>query len=708
MQLLVNAQGVRIAYLEKRQQQLRRVCEIQSRLAQADFNLDDFMQTVVDLLHDLTGSGGVVIELVEGDEMVYRAADAGHAKHLGLRLRRSGSLSGLCVEQQEVLHCADAEADPRVDRDACRAVGVRSMICAPLLEEGLPVGVLKAFDPRPGAFSEDDIDTLRLLAGMLGSALGVRLAFHHRQALLDERVETLAMLSQARDAALEKARRADMAETIAGLGHWRYDVLAKESSWSATMCDLHAVPRGQAPSAEAVGAMIHPDDRARVGRHIRDCLEQGAGCERVVFQLCRADGVWRYLEASIAAELDPAGAPIALVGVLRDVTAEKARELELHDARRAAESAARVKADFLANMTHELRTPLTAVLGFSRLIEKQAGLPEEALLHIGRVLNAGEALMFTINDLLDFSKLEAGQVEIRPRPTSPVALVHEAADLLAVQATEKRIALDVEVQPGVPPSIVADPERVRQVLLNLVGNALKFTDQGRVLVRLRRADSGAALEFSVSDTGSGMTPAAVDGLFQRFAQVDGGQTGERRGTGLGLAICKGLVEAMGGVIAVESKLGVGSCFWFTLPLQISDETIPAPTLEDETALMAGCRVLVVDDNPANRMLVRSILTTFGVLVTEACDGVEAVAMAGQGDFDVVLMDLRMPGLDGESAARRIRAEGGLRASAPILAFSADRDIDLQDGLFLSAVAKPIDPEALLLAVARGCRQPVIA
>ena len=793
------------------------------------------MQTAVDLLKDLVGSDGVVVELVDGDEMVYRATDRDHSRRLGLRLKRSDSLSGLCVERREVLYCADSETDSRVDRAACRVVGVRSMICAPLLEEDRPVGVLKAFDPSPHAFSEDDIETLKLMAETLGAALGWRLALHHRQNLLDERVQTLAELSLARDAAEEKARRADMAETIAGLGHWRYDITTRETYWSPTMCDIHGVPRGEAPAPSTVVAMIHPDDRPTVGRHVREGLDRGVGAERIVFRLYRADGELRHLEASTTVEIDASGAPVALVGVvrditqlrqvidalaesearyrllannardliihidldgrltylspsalerigrtakeligcsaldfvhpdhvdqvraaiaaqmspdgpapseriefqglrpdglevwlearpvaafdpatgaltgvtdvIRDVTRRHAKEAELRDARRAAESAARVKAEFLANMTHELRTPLTAVLGFSRLIEKQVGLPDETRLHIGRVMNAGEALMFTINDLLDFSKLEAGQVEIRPRPISLAALVRETADLLIVQAAEKRLALEVEIGADVPEMVLADPDRIRQVLLNLVGNALKFTDQGHVKLRLRRAEE--ELEFSVLDTGLGLAPEALAGLFQRFAQVDGGHSEERRGTGLGLAICKGLIEAMGGMIAVESTLGQGSCFWFNLPLRIAHEAAP-PTVEDEAASVAGRRVLVVDDNLANRLLVRSILSTFGVLVWEASDGLEAVEMTGRDDYDLVLMDLRMPGLDGVEAARRILAAAGAGPSTPVLAFSADREIDLHDGLFQGAVAKPIDPEALLLAVARACRTPAMA
>jgi PAS domain S-box-containing protein len=829
MQLLVTAEDKRIAYLERRQRQLLRICEMQSRLAKANFNLSDFMQVAVDQLKDLIDADGVVVELVEGAEMVYRATDAAHAEHLGLRLSRSDSLSGLCVARREVLHCVDSESDPRVDREACRAVGIRAMICAPLFEDEQAVGALKAFSPRADAFSDDDVEALALVADTLGAALGKRLAHQNRQTLMDERAETLAMLSKARDVAEERARRAEMAESMGGLGHWRYDIASQESTWSPLMCDIHGVPRGAAPPSQMVAAMIHPDDRERVGRHMRQGLERRTGSESVVFRIRRADGEERYLEASTAVELDASGAPAALVGaardvterrlaaqvlaqsearyrlladnardmivhadlegrltyvspsarektgrpaeawvgcsildfahpdhveqfkaaialqmkaerperadrvefrglhadgreiwlearpvaafdpitgaltgvtdVIRDVTTRHIHEAELRDARREAESAARVKAEFLANMTHELRTPLTAVLGFSRLIEKQPDLTAETRLHLGRVLSAGEALLYTINDILDFSKLEAGQVEIRPRPASVRALARETIDLLMVQAAEKRIDLRLEIADETPELVLVDPERIRQVLLNLVGNAVKFTDEGEVCLSIKPGTGVDRLEFSVSDTGPGVPTERLARLFQRFSQVDGGHSTSQPGTGLGLAICKGLVEAMGGEIGVESQLGQGSRFWFVLSAPVAADAAP---IEDGAAGVAGRRVLVVDDNAANRMLVRSILSTFGALVEEASDGLEAVAMAGRGGFDLVLMDLRMPGLDGVEAARRIRAASGPGSRAPILAFSADREVDLCDGLFLDVVAKPIDPEALLLAVARGC------
>ena len=250
---------------------------------------------------------------------------------------------------------------------------------------------------------------------------------------------------------------------------------------------------------------------------------------------------------------------------------------------------------------------------------------------------------------------------------------------------------------------MVDPDRLRQLMLNLVGNAVKFTEAGTITVTLAPSADGASLEFSVADTGPGISPEGARQLFVRFSQVEGG--GEGGGAGLGLAICKGLVDAMGGRIGVESAPGAGARFWFALPLVAAEDDARVQNdAEDYAARVDGRSVLVADDNAANRVLLRTILQAFNIEVAEACDGGEAVDLADRRDFDLILMDLRMPGLDGEGAARRIRAMpakvlGG--RSPPILAFSADRDPVLDPALFQGAVPKPIEPQTLLAAMAQA-------
>jgi PAS domain S-box-containing protein len=678
-------------YLERRNRHLLEICRAQSRLVAADFDLDEFMQMSVDLLRSIFDAGGVVVELIDGEEMVYVAIDADHARYRGLRLSKQTSLSGLAAMEGVLLHCDDAHTDPRVDRMKCEAVGIRSMVCAPLFQDGQAVGVLKAFDAAPNAFDRDDIETVALVAETLGAALAKQIEHSEREGLLVE-------LAMARDEAEAEMGRARMAETMGGLGRWRFDYGAGRSDWSDQMYDLHGLSRGSAITGETVFAQVHPEDRALVRSLVDESRPLGETGPFIDFRWTRPDdGRERHLQALTAVELDAAGRKTAIMGVVRDVTEQYEREAELREARRVAEVAAGTKAAFLANMTHELRTPLTAVLGFSRLMERRGDLSDDSRVMVGRIMNAGEALLSTINDILDFSKLEDGHVEIRPQPISMTACVTEAVELLSLQAGEKRLKLDLVIDPAIPARVLADPERVRQLVLNLAGNAVKFTDTGSVTVTLCPSADGAAMVCTITDTGPGISTEDVERLFVRFSQVKGG--GQRGGTGLGLAICKGLVDAMGGGIGVETAPGEGSRFWFSLPLR-AVEIDEADEPQDLVAGVSGRKVLVADDNPANRILLRTILQAFGAEVSEARDGGEAVALAGQNDFDLILMDLRMPGLDGAAAARCIHAAASTHIT-PILAFSADREPVLDAALFRGWAPKPIEPETLLAAMTRA-------
>ena len=655
------------------------------------------MQMSVDLLRSVFGAGGVAVEFVDGDEMVYVAIDAANAQYRGLRLSRGASLSGQASLEGRALSCADTHDDPRVDRVNCEKIGIRSMVCVPLFQDGQVVGVLKAFDAAPNAFDADDIETVSLVAETLGAALAKQLAHSEREGLMIE-------LAMARDEAEAEMNRALMAEVMGGLGRWSFDYVTGRSEWSDQMYDLHGLPRGAAITSDGIFGLVHPDDRAQVRKLVDESRPLGETGPFIEFRLTRPnDGSERRLQALTAVELDANGQRTAIMGVVRDVTEQREREAELREARRVAEAAARTKAAFLANMTHELRTPLTAVLGFSRLIARSDDLPDENRMLVGRIMNAGEALLHTINDILDFSKLEDGHVEIRPRVVTPAACVRETLELLEPLVEAKRLALELRIDPRTPERVMVDPDRLRQLMLNLVGNAVKFTEAGTITVTLAPSADGASLEFSVADTGPGISPEGARQLFVRFSQVEGG--GEGGGAGLGLAICKGLVDAMGGRIGVESAPGAGARFWFALPLVAAEDDARVQNdAEDYAARVDGRSVLVADDNAANRVLLRTILQAFNIEVAEACDGGEAVDLADRRDFDLILMDLRMPGLDGEGAARRIRAMpakvlGG--RSPPILAFSADRDPVLDPALFQGAVPKPIEPQTLLAAMAQA-------
>lgn len=448
--------------------------------------------------------------------------------------------------------------------------------------------------------------------------------------------------------------------------------------------------------AEALGRnteeFVHPEDlallRAAFARTARG--ERGDHVRWRGWN--RAEARWVWLES--CPSVLTGGEDICFVDVVRDITAQVAQEEALATARLEAEAAARAKADFLANMSHEIRTPLTAVIGFGSLLSERQDLSPDSRVFAERILSGANALLSVVNGILDFSKLEAGETEISPQATDVGSMSGEILRLFQPQADAKGLSLTFAADPQMPPSLMVDPQALRQVLFNLIGNAVKFTEAGGVTLRI--AHRGDRLMAGVEDSGPGMTLEQQARLFQRFSQVDGSSTRRHGGTGLGLAICKGLVEAMGGQIGVRSLTGRGSTFHFDISAPIAATVAWA----DQAAgfSVQGVRVLVTDDNATNRELARAMLEALGAEVHEACDGLEAVERASACPFDVILMDMRMPRLDGPSAVARIRAEDGPNRSVPILSFSAGDPNELSPDGFDGAVSKPVTPGALLCAI----------
>ncbi len=678
--------------LEARLRILEWIAATQAMLAEFHFDLDGFMAATVERVLDATHAKGVIVELVEGEDMVYRAVSEGLETHLGLRLRRAGSLSGLRVERRDTLLCRDSELDPRVDRDACRRIGLRSMVCVPLVTHGEAVGALKAFSAAPDAFSTTDVDLLSQLATALAAALAKQLAF--------DRLETEIL---ARRAAEDGIRQSEARYRL--LAENSTDVIAcfgSDARFTYLSPSIHAV-LGYEPH-ELIGRsteeIMHPDDYVWSLQEYRRHLASPQAAEPFLFKYraFRKDGAMVWLAGHPRAIFEPiSGAVIGFQDVVRDVTVQVAQEAALAEARAAAEAAAVAKADFLANMSHEIRTPLTAVLGFASLLRERGNLEPEAALYAQRIDTAGRALMGVINDILDFSKLEAGEVELKPRATDVAGLARDVLSLFQVQAEQKGLSLSFDAAEATPSLLVVDPQAVRQVLFNLIGNAVKFTERGAVRVRL--AHLGGRLTVSVSDDGPGLTSEEQDRLFRRFSQVDGSSARRHGGTGLGLAICKALVEAMGGAIGVTSSPGEGATFQFEVAAAAAatqaahqDEALSGPSLE-------GIRILVVDDMADNRDLARAMLESLGAEVEEAADGQAALDISQYIPFDVILMDRRMPGLDGVAAARAIKAEPGPNQDIPILAFSVDGDEGVAPEAFDGVLRKPFSLAALRAAIA---------
>jgi len=508
-----------------------------------------------------------------------------------------------------------------------------------------------------------------------------------------------------RAGAVESHRRAQMAESVAGLGYWRIDLKSDAIDWSPQIYSLFGLPRSLPPQRGTIADLIHPEDLEQAKAGFRRIVETGEP-QHTEARIITPDGAVKVLRSWSTAELDADGKVAAVFYVMMDVTEQRRTESELRQARDAAEQAVAVKAEFLANMSHELRTPLTSIIGFTALAQAEAEMPETVRHCIDRVSVASKGLLILVNDVLDFSKLEAGEIRFSPRAMSVVDLSREVLDMFGAEALGKGVGLELERFETVPEALALDPDRLRQILINLVGNAIKFTDAGKVSLNLVYA--AGHLHVSVIDTGPGISADRRSSLFQRFSQVDGSSTRSYGGTGLGLAICKGLVEAMDGEIGVDTEEGKGSRFWFELPAPVVDAVEAAAATASVAALHLGNRFLVVDDNRANRDLVRAILSSLGAEIAEAADGLEAVDTAMELPFDVILMDLRMPGLNGEEAVARIR-QGGPNANCPILAFSASADPGQEEQLrragFDGCLIKPFTLTDIISAIEAALAAP---
>ncbi|GFK94799.1 Autoinducer 2 sensor kinase/phosphatase LuxQ [Fundidesulfovibrio magnetotacticus] len=444
-------------------------------------------------------------------------------------------------------------------------------------------------------------------------------------------------------------------------------------------------------------------------------LWEGEPLRRAPAQLRPASGPPRQALLDALVTEDPKGERVALF-VAIDVTEERRARAELIAAKEAAEEASRAKSEFLANVSHEIRTPLNGVLGMLQLLEK-SGLDQRRDDWVRNALDCGRSLLTLLGDILDLSSLESGSRQCRLEPFSAVDILREVAQLYVRQAQAKGITLAVEADPAIPRTLLGDGGRLRQALFNLAGNAVKFTPSGSVTLRAdavgRDRQGVSRLLFSVEDTGVGIEPAKLARVFEPFTQADGSHTRRYQGAGLGLAIVRRLVRLWEGSLEIDSQPGEGCTVSFTMPVSPAprgaEPPLPAPAHPAQPR--PGGRVLLAEDDPVNTVMTMDMLESLGYLATIVENGEEALKALAQEDFDCLIMDIQMPGMDGLTATRAIRRAPALgeKARIPIIALTAhalpgDRERFLAEGMD-DYLPKPVEYDDLAVALHRAMGKP---
>jgi two-component system CheB/CheR fusion protein len=473
--------------------------------------------------------------------------------------------------------------------------------------------------------------------------------------------------------------------------------------------------------------LLHPDDRATALRMHRRA-SQGDTLPRYELRLRTKTGDFVDCEFLLVTKIRE-GSAERILAIVRDITEQKRSEQALEHAdsmRRAkeeAEQASRAKSEFLSSVSHEIRTPLTAILGFIEVLGEHPsvrGGPAELGDHLATIRQNGQFLLALIDDLLDISRIEAGQLRVESEPCSPAAIVSVVVESLKAKAEAKNLGIEVEFLGTIPPSVATDRLRLQQVIVNLLDNAIKFTERGKVRLTVRAIDSrraGPVMQFAVSDTGIGMTAAAMTGLFQPFYRVPSVAADRPSGTGLGLAICKRIARRLGGDISVESDPGAGSTFTLSIPAPKANEIDGSPRPEqspEPQALGADrpltprlrARLLLAEDNQANQKLISLRLSHAGAEVVTADNGKEALdrtheAAAEGRPFDAVIMDMQMPVLDGYEAVRQLRERGFTEPILAVTAYAMGEDRDECLGLGCNDfISKPIEWDRFMAKLSR--------
>ncbi len=712
-------------------ERLSAIIATQQQIATAGLDLQAVMSLIAERTQAITGATGAAVELAEGDELVYRAVSGTAAHSLGLRLKLDASLSGRCLRTGQALRCDDAEADERVDREACRTVGLRSMIAVPLLYDRRAVGVLKVLSPQPGAFSERDVQTLQLMSGLLAAALSHAAAYEAKQALVEERTgalrqseERLRLLWEAAAVLLTTEEPDAMLRGLFtklaphfGLDTY-FNYMVNDAGDALRLESCTGIPEETARSitrlefGQAICGTVALQRQPVVATFIQQTDDPKA-------RLVKSFGIRAYA-------CNPLLAGDRLIGTLSFASRSRdqfdADELEFlrticHYVTVAYErlrliqqlrQADRRKDEFLAVLAHELRNPLAPVRNAVEVMRLRD--VDDPNLRWARDIIDRQVQQMTrlVDDLLDVSRITRGKVKLQKEPVDLAAVVARAVEISRPLIDARRHELTVTLPPE-PVRVEADATRLAQVVANLLNNAAKYTEErGRIWLTVERGGGEAVLR--VRDTGVGIPAAMLAQVFDLFTQVDRSEDRSQGGLGIGLTLAKSLVEMHGGSVTAQSEgVGKGSEFVVRLPLlaELRSEGCE-PGGSGRLVESSARRILVVDDNVDAADSLAVLLRLLGNDVRTAPDGPAALEAARAYRPDVVLLDLGLPRMSGYEVCRRLRA--GHFANGPLVValtgYGQDEDRRrTREAGFDHHLVKPVNPDELreVLAEDHGSR-----
>ena len=509
--------------------------------------------------------------------------------------------------------------------------------------------------------------------------------------------------------------RLSLATDVAALGVWEWDVANHAMTWDATMAQIYGFSLATTDPYKQWSSSVYPDDLPAAEGALKKVMEN-KGRASVEFRIIRPDGALRHLAAAEGVVLDENGNVSRIIGINIDITDRKQFQADLQRAKEDAEAANRAKSEFLANMSHEIRTPMNGIMGMTELV-LDSELNEEQREYLATVKTSADSLLTVINDILDFSKIEAGKIDIESLDFNLHDTLETTLKTLALRAHEKGLELVCEIAPEVPEAVRGDAARLRQVIVNLLGNAIKFTQAGEVALKVQlesKEKDNCMLHFTVSDTGIGIAREKLGMIFDPFSQADTSTTRHYGGTGLGLTISTRLIQKMGGIVWVESEIGRGTQFHFTIRLGATEGAGIVIGTVAPPEILRGVKVLIVDDNRTNRRILEGMLKRWDMKSTSVAGGEEALAQLSAAwgtkePFGLILMDMHMPQMDGFGLVERIRERPELSTATIMMLTSAGHRGDGQRCKELGVSAyllKPIRQSELREAIARvlGARE----